>query len=296
MTNPLVRQMLDVIERDYSQVLTLRTLAASVGRQPAYLGRLFQQEIGFTAREHVTRVRLEHAAHLIRDGVKIEAVASSVGYRSKKNFYRQFRRHYGTTPIPYRVLGGGGERATLASATPADTGPVRASRDGQSPGSPALMTGGLAAVVRASTRALRLAVRTQRLMVERFSRLHVGVILTNDAGLYVCANPAAMATTGYSPAELYELPPGKLFVSGPARATRCVWDLLMVGTSDHGQPPNATIRTKAGDTVAVYSVTLHNFLWGRREMRALLADLPVVRSLSLPQLIDPTGAAQKDTR
>jgi AraC-like DNA-binding protein len=34
--------------------------------------------------------------------VKIEAVALSVGYQSKKNFYRQFKRQFGFTPEQYR--------------------------------------------------------------------------------------------------------------------------------------------------------------------------------------------------
>jgi AraC-like DNA-binding protein len=49
----------------------------------------------------VTQVRLEHAAVLIREGVKIEAISLIVGYRSKRNFYRQFRRKYATTPLEY---------------------------------------------------------------------------------------------------------------------------------------------------------------------------------------------------
>ena len=68
-------------------------------RQPSYLGRLFRQEVGTTVRNYLTLVRLEHAAALIHDGVKIEAVALTVGYRSKKNFYEQFKRHFGTTPM-----------------------------------------------------------------------------------------------------------------------------------------------------------------------------------------------------
>jgi transcriptional regulator GlxA family with amidase domain len=40
---------------------------------------------------------------MIRAGVKIEAVALFVGYRSKKNFYRRFRRHFATTPLQFRL-------------------------------------------------------------------------------------------------------------------------------------------------------------------------------------------------
>jgi len=99
---PLVRLMLDAIDREYADVLTLRTLGASIGRQPAYLGHVFRTALGLTVRQCRTRIRLEHAAEMIKAGTKIEAVSLTVGYRSKKNFYRQFKRYFGTTPGGYR--------------------------------------------------------------------------------------------------------------------------------------------------------------------------------------------------
>lgn len=95
--------MLDVIEQSYAEKVTLHTLAGTLNRQSAYLGQLFRKEVGMTVRQWLTRVRLEHAATLIRDGVKIEAVALIVGYRSKKNFYRQFRKQFASTPLQYRL-------------------------------------------------------------------------------------------------------------------------------------------------------------------------------------------------
>jgi transcriptional regulator GlxA family with amidase domain len=48
------------------------------------------------------RTRVERASRAIRAHEKVEAVALEVGYRSKKNFFRQFRRRFGTTPAKYR--------------------------------------------------------------------------------------------------------------------------------------------------------------------------------------------------
>jgi len=96
--------MLDVIEKSYSERITLHTLSRTLNRQSAYLGQVFRREVGMTVRQWVTRVRIEHAATLINDGIKIEAVALIVGYRSKKNFYRQFRRQFASTPLEYRRL------------------------------------------------------------------------------------------------------------------------------------------------------------------------------------------------
>jgi YesN/AraC family two-component response regulator len=96
-----VRRMLDLIEQSYSDPITLQFLATALNRQAAYLGALFRREVGVSVRQWLTCVRLDHATGLIREGVKIEAVALLVGYRSKKNFYRQFKRRFSTTPFAY---------------------------------------------------------------------------------------------------------------------------------------------------------------------------------------------------
>ena len=97
-----VRRMLDRIEQSYSEPITLRSLAEELHRQSAYLGGMFRRMVGMSVHQWLTTVRLDRASTLIRDGVKVEAVSLLVGYRSKKNFYRQFKRRFGTTPFEHR--------------------------------------------------------------------------------------------------------------------------------------------------------------------------------------------------
>lgn len=270
MDNIIVRRMLDVIERDYANIVTLRTLSSTVGRQPAYLGRLFRQEVGSTAHDYLTHVRLEHAKSLIRDGVKIEAVALSVGYRSKKNFYQQFKKRFGTTPVLFRA-------DTAADGSPPLEAPTQSMDDAARPAvdDATATPGTIAAIIRASNRAWRLAIRAQLVMVEHFHRFRLAMLLTDDQGRYVGANRAAMGITGYSSAELQALPPSALFVEPSAPDVRCVWQLLMVRHTRPDHPPNATLRTKTGDAIAVHLITLRNFLWGRRELGSILDNATV---------------------
>jgi YesN/AraC family two-component response regulator len=97
-----VQRMLDFIDKGYADRITLKTVAAALRANPARLGRRFHDRVGVSVHSYVTRVRLEHAAQLIASNVKVEAVALGVGYRSKKNFYRQFVRHFGVTPEGFR--------------------------------------------------------------------------------------------------------------------------------------------------------------------------------------------------
>lgn len=112
-----VGYMVRLIEERSGEELSIRTLARIVGRQEAYLGRLFRQQMGMTVREYLACVRMDRAASLIRQGDKVEAVSLEVGYRSKKNFYRQFSRRFGMTPAVYR------QRAAVQEARVDDTVP-----------------------------------------------------------------------------------------------------------------------------------------------------------------------------
>jgi AraC-like DNA-binding protein len=78
---------------------------ASPSRSREHLARRFRLETGSTVHRYVIHVRLSHAAAEVQVGDKVEAVMLGVGYRSKRNFYRQFKRQYGSTPGTYRHAG-----------------------------------------------------------------------------------------------------------------------------------------------------------------------------------------------
>jgi len=53
--------------------------------------------------EFVTRIRLEHARRLLLGTARpVEAIASSVGLRSRSHFSRAFRKHFGSDPSAFR--------------------------------------------------------------------------------------------------------------------------------------------------------------------------------------------------
>jgi two-component system, response regulator YesN len=102
--SPHVATMLRTINRRYDEPLSLALFARTLGRERGYLGRLFKKDVGCSMREYLARVRVRHAAELIRQGTKIEAVILEVGYRSPKRFYDAFKQEYGVTPAAFRGL------------------------------------------------------------------------------------------------------------------------------------------------------------------------------------------------
>ena len=101
-----VRRLCSVMRAHYDQPISLETLAASVGRNAAYTATLFRRQTGTTIHRYLTRVRMRRAATLLRRSEKVESVMLQVGYRGKKNFYRQFEMAFGVTPGQYKAARG----------------------------------------------------------------------------------------------------------------------------------------------------------------------------------------------
>ena len=98
-----VRRICSFIRTHYDEPISLETLGACVGRNAAYTATLFHRQTGTTVHRYVTRVRMRRAATLLRRSEKVEAVMLQVGYRGKKNFYRQFEIAFGVTPGQYKA-------------------------------------------------------------------------------------------------------------------------------------------------------------------------------------------------
>jgi AraC-like DNA-binding protein len=101
--SPAVRQIRQLIHTHYREPISLRKLADDVGRNTQYISTLFHRQTGKTVHGYLRTVRMEHAAQLLRRSEKVEAVMLLVGYRSKKNFYRQFSNNFGMTPGCYKA-------------------------------------------------------------------------------------------------------------------------------------------------------------------------------------------------
>ena len=98
-----VQRVMEMIETQYAQNLTVAQIAETVGYNAAYLGRAFDQETGMSIREYLAKVRTEKAAALLRAGGKTaEEIARLVGYADYPLFWRQFKATFGVSPEAYR--------------------------------------------------------------------------------------------------------------------------------------------------------------------------------------------------
>lgn len=91
------------LKQAYPEKITLADAARYVGFSPAYLSRIFSQEMGETFFGYLTRLRVEQAARLLL-GTKMPVgeVCSAVGFEDQSYFIKVFRRQMGATPGQYR--------------------------------------------------------------------------------------------------------------------------------------------------------------------------------------------------
>jgi AraC family transcriptional regulator, regulatory protein of adaptative response / methylphosphotriester-DNA alkyltransferase methyltransferase len=101
-------EAIQIIEREYASELDLDALARKIATSRRQLQRVFA-EVGETSfREHLAKVRMRHAARLLREGATpVREVAQSVGYRQPAQFAKAFRRYLGVAPSDYRANGSG---------------------------------------------------------------------------------------------------------------------------------------------------------------------------------------------
>lgn len=97
------REVAEYIDANYSQDLSLKQLADLYFVNEKYLGKVFRTETGETMRQYLTRVRLNHAAKMLRTSDRsILSIALDCGFQNVPYFNRCFLEAYRMTPSEYR--------------------------------------------------------------------------------------------------------------------------------------------------------------------------------------------------
>lgn len=101
--SPLVQKVINHINLNLSQPLSLKDLAAMCYISPPYLSNLFKQEVGVTLTDYINTQRIHRAARLLSTtDTKVSSVAESVGILDGNYFTKIFKRIMGMTPTEYR--------------------------------------------------------------------------------------------------------------------------------------------------------------------------------------------------
>lgn len=94
-----IRDSLLYMRKHFTEDIGLNEVAEILEVSPIYLSRLFKKEVGITFSSYVTRLRIERAKELLRQGdKKIYEISEIVGYQTVQYFSKVFKRETGKTP------------------------------------------------------------------------------------------------------------------------------------------------------------------------------------------------------
>lgn len=102
-TGHYVRQALDFIETNYSDPVSIESLAAELKLSRKYLSRLFKEAVGLPPQDYLIRYRMRKACELMGNPeLGIGEISRSVGYSDPLLFSRMFKKLIGASPSLYR--------------------------------------------------------------------------------------------------------------------------------------------------------------------------------------------------
>lgn len=98
-----VLDIMNYIEKNYQQELSLEVLGEKFHMNGVYLGQIFKKETGQTFLKYLTNVRIAEAKRLLREeNCTVAQTAELVGYRTSQYFSQIFMRNVGMKPQEYK--------------------------------------------------------------------------------------------------------------------------------------------------------------------------------------------------
>ena len=101
--SPKINKVVQYIELNLMNELNLRQIAAYVNLAPAYLSRVFNQEIGMSLAQYITEMRMAKASELLmRTSLTVQTISEQIGFKQMSYFSQKFKQHFEMTPLQYR--------------------------------------------------------------------------------------------------------------------------------------------------------------------------------------------------
>ncbi len=91
------------IDEHYVETVSLASAAKAARLSAVHFCRVFKKATGFGFSAYLARMRIDRAKSLLRDsGLRINEIATTVGFASTPNFNRVFKRLVGRSPTKFR--------------------------------------------------------------------------------------------------------------------------------------------------------------------------------------------------
>jgi two-component system response regulator YesN len=105
-SDSLIRKICEFVINHVEEDIKMETMANELFVSRDYIGKVFKQKAGYNLSEYITKVKMEHAKHLISKGVyRNYEISERLGYKKVDYFSRLFKSYVGCTPKEYRRSG-----------------------------------------------------------------------------------------------------------------------------------------------------------------------------------------------
>lgn len=96
--------LLDYIQNNYMNTISVKNMAALVGLTENYLSKYFIKKMNVCVSIYINDLRIERACYLLKTtNNSIEAIYMDSGYNVPSFFYSQFKKRKKCTPFVYRL-------------------------------------------------------------------------------------------------------------------------------------------------------------------------------------------------
>ena len=102
--NKAIQALLAYIDEHFAEDIGLKELADYIKMNPAYLSMLFKERVGMSYVKYLTKIRMDKAKELLRDGEKVTEVSIRVGYNDYRYFSQVFKKNENMTPNEYKEM------------------------------------------------------------------------------------------------------------------------------------------------------------------------------------------------
>lgn len=99
----IVKKAVQYISQNFSNPLTLESVANQVHLNPSYFSTMFKQSTGSTFKEYLNMVRIEESKRLLANtDYSLIDIAIATGFEDQSYFSKVFKKYTGLTPKQYR--------------------------------------------------------------------------------------------------------------------------------------------------------------------------------------------------
>lgn len=102
--NPqIIKKALNYINQNYTDNLTLESVANFIHLNPSYFSTIFKREVGMSFSDYLNKIRIEASKRLLgTTGISILEVALSAGFEDQSYYSKVFKKIVGITPKKFR--------------------------------------------------------------------------------------------------------------------------------------------------------------------------------------------------